>query len=375
MTVFGWDASDFDRARGPMNLALARQVGIEFFTNKATESTNVRHLYFGEAMRRARDAGIEILGAYHVVRSPRNAAAEVDFFLSYVDREFPEWSRWPHFFIQVDLEKWPYDAVAADEGENFADIAEVQARKRAIIYASKGQYGNDLAGTSHPLWNANYALNYTAGNFQDLYRRAGGDGGAGWSRYSGEDPAIWQYTSSANIGTQPTCDANAYRGSLEQLKALTRGLGGDMAGEADSAYAVDSASARVSPNSWMVRAVARPLETLTLAAVDQRARDAADAQRDNALAVSLDALAAMVEGAGGSVDTAVIKAAFGERAAATEALIREQFAAERAEDERRHNQQMIALDDDWRREVASMQAALDAVRAQHPEQPPAIFQG
>ena len=32
MTVFGWDASDYDWGRGPMNLAAARTDGIDFFT-------------------------------------------------------------------------------------------------------------------------------------------------------------------------------------------------------------------------------------------------------------------------------------------------------------------------------------------------------
>lgn len=251
MTLFGWDASDFDWSRGPMDLGSAYAAGIRFFTHKATESTNVKHTNFGEAMRRARDAGIPFLGAYHVVRSPRNAANEVDYFLNYVSQQFPEWRSHSGFFIQVDLEKWPYDAVPAGEGEDFADIVEVRTGKVAVIYASKGQYGNELSGTSHELWNANYPLNHTAGEFRNLYARAGGDSGPGWSAYSGRTPKIWQYTSSAVIGRQNTCDANAFRGSEEDFRAM---IGGETMALMDDAYFAAVA--------WRLDALAAGLENV-----------------------------------------------------------------------------------------------------------------
>lgn len=223
MTVFGWDASDYDWSRGPMDLAAARRDGIDFFTHKATEATWTRHARFGEAMRRARDAGIPILGAYHVVRSPANAAAEVDFCLSYVDAQTPWWRDHPCWFWQVDLEKWSYDAVPASEGEAFADIIEQRTGRRAVIYASRGQYGDQLTGTSHELWNANYGTNPTV-HYRTVYASRGGDSGPGWVVYSGRMPAIWQFGSRTTIGSQNICDANAFRGTLSELRAL---LGGD----------------------------------------------------------------------------------------------------------------------------------------------------
>jgi hypothetical protein len=69
VTVWGWDASDFDWSRGSMDLTAAARDGIQLFTHKATESTGIKHVHYGEALQRARAAGIELLGAYHVVRS------------------------------------------------------------------------------------------------------------------------------------------------------------------------------------------------------------------------------------------------------------------------------------------------------------------
>lgn len=222
MTVFGWDASDYDWGRGPMDLGAAARDGIAWFTYKATEGTRVRHTHTGEALRRARDAGIPVLGVYHVVRSPADAAAEVAYCLNYVNSQVPWWSSWPHWVWQIDLERWPYDSVPAGEGEQFADIIQARTGRLAVIYASRSQYGDQLRGTSHPLWNADYGSNPAVG-YRAAYVARGGDAGRGWGPYSGITPTFWQYGSRTVIGRQPTCDASAYRGTLDQLKRLVAG--------------------------------------------------------------------------------------------------------------------------------------------------------
>jgi len=218
-TQFGWDASDYDWSRGPMDLGAAARDGIVFFTHKATEGTGTKHQRYGEALRRARDAGIPVLGAYHVVRSSPSVSAQVDYFLSYLDGQTPWWRNWPDWFLQVDLEKWSYDKVPASAGEAFADLVEQRTGRKAVIYASRGQYGNELNGTSHLLWNANYGANIED-HYAAVYAARGGDSGAGWVTYSGRMPVFWQYGSRTRIGTQTICDANAFRGTLAQLRAL-----------------------------------------------------------------------------------------------------------------------------------------------------------
>lgn len=238
-TLFGWDASDFDWGRGPMDIAAAARDGITFFTHKATEGTSTRHRNYGEALRRARDAGIPVLGAYHVVRTAPTIKAQVDYMLSYLDSQTPWWRDHPHFFIQVDLELWGYDNVPAHVGEQFADAIELACGKVAVIYASRGQYGNQLTGTSHELWNANYGTNPTT-HYRTAYEMRGGDTGPGWVTYSGRMPVFWQYGSRTTIGTQNICDANAFRGTLDQLKALVSGGGPTMNQEqADTLNRID----------------------------------------------------------------------------------------------------------------------------------------
>lgn len=211
-TTFGWDASDFDWPRGPMDLAAAYRDGIRFFTHKATEGTGTQHKHYGTALNRARAAGIPVVGAYHVVRSRDSVDAQLRYLLDYVTAQTPWWSSHPYWMWQVDCERWPYDNVSATRGHDFAAALAGQTGKRVVLYASKGQYADGIpAGT--PLWNAHYGSN-PSGHYKELYP---GDGSAGWATYSGQTPKLLQFGSRLHIGTQSTCDANAFRGSLDDL--------------------------------------------------------------------------------------------------------------------------------------------------------------
>jgi GH25 family lysozyme M1 (1,4-beta-N-acetylmuramidase) len=176
------------------------------------------HEHYGDALTRARDAGIPFLGAYHVVRSV-DVGAQVDHFLNYLNAHTPWWRDFPGWFFQADLELWKYDRVSAATGDQFADLLAQRTGKVAILYASRGQYGDGLgASRDHPLWNADYAGNPT-GHYRELYP---GDSGRGWNAYSGQTPAIWQFSSKATIGSQPGCDANAFRGTREDFAKLIK---------------------------------------------------------------------------------------------------------------------------------------------------------
>src|SRR5690625_226023 len=58
-----------------------------------------------------------------------------------------------------------------------------------------------------------------------LYEWGGGSHGAGWASYGGAHPAVWQFTDRARIaGIQ--VDANAFRGTLNDFKAMLGVTGG-----------------------------------------------------------------------------------------------------------------------------------------------------
>lgn len=217
MTVFGWDASDFDWDRGPMDLAAAKAAGVAFFTHKVSEATSIRHRHCGEALARARDAGIEFLGVYVVVRSGP-VAPQVDFALAELDRQVPWWRTWPGFFFQVDLEKWSYDAVAPSQGVEMARLLRERTGRWVVLYAPRWAYGDTIGGAD-PLWASDYGTN-PAVALQAAYP---GDSSSRWRTYSGRTPVFLQYGSRLTIGRQPSADGNAFRGTVDQLRALICG--------------------------------------------------------------------------------------------------------------------------------------------------------
>lgn len=216
MTVHGWDASDYDRDRGPMDYQAARNDGMLFATHKITEGTGTVHQYAGDSLTRMHNAGIQVIGTYHVVRSG-NVAAQLDHYFAELDRQAPGWRSHRNWIHQVDLEKWGYDNVSAGVGLSFVDALRAETDQFVTLYASKGQYGDTLRGCPVPLWNANYGSNPTGW----YYHNYPGDDSPRWGAYSGIVPTFLQYGSNNTIGRQGTCDANAFRGTIEQLIALT----------------------------------------------------------------------------------------------------------------------------------------------------------
>jgi hypothetical protein len=227
MTLFGWDASDYDWGRGPMDLVAAKNAGVTFFTYKATESTNVRHVHYGEALARARAAGIEFLGAYVVPRSGPSVSAQVDYFLNYVNSQTPWWTSFPGFFFQVDTEKWSYDQVSPQRGAEVCAALRARTNRRVVHYAPRWAYGDSIPQPD-PLWASSYGDNGVG----TLTQKYPGDSSSRWVSYSGRTPVFLQFGSRIVIGRQNTCDGNAYRGSVDQLREFitgspSGGTGGD----------------------------------------------------------------------------------------------------------------------------------------------------
>ena len=252
MTLFGWDASDYDWDRGPMDLGAAARDGVVLFTFKATEGLSTEHVHFGESLARARSAGIPFLGAYHVLRTA-DVTGQVNHLLRYADSAVSWWREHPGWFWQCDAEDWGYDFPSPSLVKAFCDQLAQRTGKRVICYASRGMYDDRLGGLGHPLWNANYGGD-PAGHFRDIYP---GDGGSGWQSYSGQTPVLLQYGDRAVIGRQSSCDANAFRGTLEQLRALinpnatqaTATIGDDMpSGEIAPGFAFDDAGNWIESN-------------------------------------------------------------------------------------------------------------------------------
>jgi hypothetical protein len=211
--LYGWDASHYDAVPNP---ATVYGEGFRFMTHKAGGDADDAELAaWWTTMRPYR--GRILLGAYWV-QYPGNPTGRADAFLARLDSQCPGWRDGP-FILQVDCEKWGGDPATMPglaDIKAFCDRLKAKCPKlRPVVYAPKWAYGNTLAGLGYPLWASSYVTG--SGPAAGLYP---GDAADRWAAYSGQTPAILQFTSSATIAGQTTCDANAYRGTLEQLTAL-----------------------------------------------------------------------------------------------------------------------------------------------------------
>lgn len=259
MTIFLWDASHYDGTLTPSILRGARAEGIAGFTHKIAEGLNdTEGTHDDTALAAARDAGIEFIGGYLVPRSNASVTAQVDYWLRLADAGEPWWRNFPGWFWQVDLERWSYDNVPASVGIAAAQQLRARTGRWVILYASHGQYGDQLTGWNGPLWNAHYtsraAGSVTAMYPGDNWMPSLGGGLGGWAAYSGRAPTFLQYTSSATIAGLTTCDASAFRGDARQLRALIEG-GTIMVTFDDAAERrLESAEA----HAWAIRTGERP---------------------------------------------------------------------------------------------------------------------
>jgi hypothetical protein len=104
-----------------------------------------------------------------------------------------------------------------DECNAFA--AELHARTGRLVigYLPGWSYGTDVRRFTGPWWQSSYVAG--SGPYRVLYP---GNDSARWSG-GGRRADLLQYTSSAVIAGQSTSDANAYPGTLDQLKAFIGG--------------------------------------------------------------------------------------------------------------------------------------------------------
>jgi hypothetical protein len=213
MTIYGWDMSHFDAP----SIGSALSEGISFFTHKAGgDAVDTELPTWWNGVKRSNPAST-LLGAYWVLY-PGSPSARADAFIARLDDVCPGW-RDREFILQADCEKWggkDTTVPSIAEINTFCDrLVNRMPKLRPIVYAPEWVYGSKVSGLSYPLWSSKYVTG--AGPFKSLYPS---DTASQWSTYGGKRPAILQYTSSATIGGQTTCDANAYRGTFEGLKAL-----------------------------------------------------------------------------------------------------------------------------------------------------------
>lgn len=204
MVTFGLDISHHQDLR--LDLAQCRREGIEFVFMKATEGAGFVDSEFGANLAEARAAGL-LVAAYHYVRSNASAAAQVANVQRAVPRDVP---------VIPDVE--------ANSG-GIALTRDIVNRLRAIGYAVPlsyiprwywNQIGQPSLAGMPPLWSSRYPDN-VIGSIADEWADVPAHY---WNGYGGLNVAILQFTSSARIAGHQPLDANAFRGTRDELAVL-----------------------------------------------------------------------------------------------------------------------------------------------------------
>lgn len=212
--TYGWDASNYDNPPGARD-------GIDFYTHKLSDGD---HYYadpkYTAAMEAARALGVPILGAYHVLHGGRSISAQGAWMIQLADQRTPWWRTHPYWVWQLDAEPFAYlTRPTIEECNAFCAymVANTGVPVRSMLgYLPAWSYGTQVQQLAYPWWASSYVTG--SGPYQALYP---GNSSGRWVG-GGRHADILQYTSSAVIAGQTTSDANAFAGSLDQLKAFLR---------------------------------------------------------------------------------------------------------------------------------------------------------
>src|SRR5690606_20988227 len=223
---------DWSRKGGNLDWAKIRQATSPVMCARATYGDpgglhyHTRH--FPDFQRAAKAAGFDVRGGYHNLVSGDQASInrQVDWLRRELDAHGCVWA-------MLDVERYA-ELVANNRWPRWEHVRQFVTRWKQVdqrvlaVYLPRwiwaGYLGKpDLRVLDCPIVASDYGSN-VAGAPAAVYASRGGDNGRGWEPYGGVTPAIWQFGSRLTVpGASSTTDVNAYRGPLEQLKALLLG--------------------------------------------------------------------------------------------------------------------------------------------------------
>jgi lysozyme len=209
MTIFGVDVSGY---QSTFDFARCRAQGFDFAVIKATEGNNYVNPSYAAQLQASASAGL-LTSSYHFVHATDvpGQLAEIE---RYVDKRYPVW----------------LDSEVDGAGEYIASV-QLHDQARAAGWNVVGDYfprwfwssiGSPNLAPLGALWSSGYPTTRT-GAAVDIYAAAGGDNGSGWAAYGGATPLLWQFTNAAAVSNYARIDADAFRGTRDQLAALLQG--------------------------------------------------------------------------------------------------------------------------------------------------------
>jgi hypothetical protein len=212
MVTFGLDISHHQGTS--LDLAQCRREGVEFIFLKATEGSSFVDSAFAGNLNKARAAGL-LVAAYHYVRSNATAAAQVANVARVVPRDVP---------VIPDVE--------ANSGgvalvRDFVTRLQAAGYHVPLTYLPRWywqQIGSPSLAGLPSLWSSRYPDNVVGSLADELADVPA----TYWNGYGGLGVTVLQFSSSARVAGHAPLDANAYRGTRNELAALLGGEEDDM---------------------------------------------------------------------------------------------------------------------------------------------------
>lgn len=201
--TFGLDISHHQDAR--LDLAQCHREGIDFVVLKATEGSTFVDSEFAANLAEARAAGL-LVAAYHYQR-PATVAEQIANILHTVPRDVP---------VILDVESGSGDIALT---RMLVTALQVYGYHVPLTYLPRWywqQIGSPSLAGLPPLWSSRYP-DTVVGSLADEWADVPAHY---WTGYGGLNVAVLQFTSSVRIAGHQPIDANAYRGTREQLAVL-----------------------------------------------------------------------------------------------------------------------------------------------------------
>jgi GH25 family lysozyme M1 (1,4-beta-N-acetylmuramidase) len=219
MTVYGVDVASY---QGQVAWSSVYSAGVRFGFSKVTESTNYVNPTWSHNRAGMLGLGDKFLGgAYHFLHGG-NGAAQARYFLSKAGDV-------SNLAVALDVEASGADAATSREW-----VAEFKAKTGGhpvIGYFPRWYWeahGRPDLSFFDSIWQSAYVNG--SGSPSALYAKVAT---SAWATFGNEPISILQFSSSGSVpGIPGECDVNAYRGSLDELRALALGEE-DMALSAD----------------------------------------------------------------------------------------------------------------------------------------------
>lgn len=207
MTVFGIDVSSYQAG---LNISQVAAEGFSWVAAKVSEGSYFQDPTWAANQSAAAQAGLQIIG-YHYANASDTPASQVQNWQA---------NGGPNVCM-IDFEDNSGNINDYWALVNTFNAAGVTVALSYIPQWYWSQIGSpDLSGvpgliaSAYPASTAEYATS--------IYASVGADSGEGWASYGGANPVIWQFTDRATVAGM-SVDADAFRGSAEDLSALLQG--------------------------------------------------------------------------------------------------------------------------------------------------------